>query len=178
MTYDEIVQRRRNLHIDGYCTLAEVGMEGAWVSPYQISARSVTGPVLLAYHWLDAPSARLNLPVLKALGYLPEMPFNKVFEIVLAKLRLRRSDLYVTQAFHLLPASRSGSIRASDLDVCFDAVTKHELAGRRVIALGGAAANACRRHGYKPVETCHPSARGRTYEDKANEISAAIKSFL
>ncbi|MBZ9859719.1 hypothetical protein [Mesorhizobium sp. CA12] len=179
MRYDEIVQRRRNLRIDGFCNLADVGMEGDWVSPYQISSRSMTGPVLLAYNWLDAPSARLNQPILRQCGFLPGMAFNEVLEIALSKmLRRRRSDFYVTQAFQLLPTTRSQGISARYLDISFDAVTKYELAGRKVIALGDAAANACYRHGVKAISTCHPSARGRSYEEKASAIALAIRSCL
>jgi hypothetical protein len=162
MEYKQIIARRRELRLDGYKTLADVGFEGDWVSPYQIASRSPDGPVLVAYNWLDAPSVDKYRQVLTRLGYLPCITFNKVIDEALAMSAMRRDQLYVTQAFHLLPEKRSQSIPVRAIDASFDAVTRHELVGRRVITLGSAAVNACRRHGIKCTAVMHPSARGLT----------------
>jgi hypothetical protein len=49
------------------------------------------------------------------------------------------------------------------------------LTHRRVIALGAAASDACRRHGVKCNPARHPSARGLRHFDKARELAALIK---
>jgi hypothetical protein len=174
MTYEEIVVRRRALTIQGYNTLSDLGFDGPWVTPYQMTSRAPDGPVLVAYHWLDAPSVAEYRDVLARLGYLPHMPFNKVIEAALRLSGTRRDQLYVTQAFHLLPATRSASVATRDTDISFDAVTRHELPGRRVIALGRAASDACRRHGINHVAARHPSARGCSRVDKAKELAGLI----
>ena len=61
----ELIAARRAFRLDSYCTLADVDMDGGYVSPLQIAAQSPTGPVLLAYHWLDAGSVRTNYKVLR-----------------------------------------------------------------------------------------------------------------
>ena len=177
MTYDEIVARRRALRIDGYLSLADVGFDGDWVTPYQKASSSPDGPVLVAYNWLDAPSVEMYRATLQQHGFLPGIIFNNVLDRALAICHIGRRDLYITQAFHLLPAKRSGSISARDIDKSFDAVTRHELAGRRVIALGRDAAEACQRHRVSHVAVRHPSARGPglTLAAKAGELARAIK---
>jgi hypothetical protein len=174
MTYLEIVQRRRDLRLDGYLTLQDVGFDGPWVTPYQKKACSMDGPVLIAYNWLDAPSVCQYRATLEVHGYLPDIPFNKVLDQALNQCKIERSDLYITQAFHLLPARRSQTIAAQDIDFSFDAVTRHELLGRTVIALGAAAAGACRRHGIQYCPVRHPSARGLPYRERADELAKAI----
>ena len=77
-----------------------------------------TGPVLVARHWLDADSVRKHRDELKE-GYLPSMPFNKVLELALDLAGLTRADLYLTQAFHLLPHERSESIPQRHIDASF-----------------------------------------------------------
>ena len=171
MTRDEIIQRRRTLSLPGYSTLESVGFDGSWVTPYQIASCSPNGPVLVAYNWLDEPSVHKHREVLRALGYLPGITFNKVLDRALEIRGMARSHLYMTQAFHLLPPTRSFSIRPAHIDKSFDTVTRYELTDRKVIALGGMAAGACRRHGVKHIETMHPSARGLTIEDKAQRLA-------
>ncbi len=172
--YSANVERRRALRLAGYATLADVGFDGPWVSPYQKASCAETGPVLIAYNWLDAPSVKIHRETLSKLGYLPSIQFNRVLDLALRYAGLRRSDLYVTQAFHLLPGARSATIPPKAVDLSFESVTKHEIVGRKVIALGDVAINACARHGVKCIPTCHPSARGRSYEDKAKEIASAL----
>jgi hypothetical protein len=55
LEYQEIVERRRALVIEPYKSLAEVGFDGPWVTPYQITSKSPEGPVLVALHWLVNP---------------------------------------------------------------------------------------------------------------------------
>lgn len=180
MTYDEIVARRRALRIDGYLTLADVGFDGDWVTPYQKASCSPDGPVLVAYNWLDAPSVETNRVILEECGFLPDIMFNNVLDKALAICGIRRRDLYITQAFHLLPNRRSGSISARDIDKSFEAITRHELVGRRVIALGTDAAAACLRHSVRHTAVRHPSARGPglTHDAKARELARAISEVL
>jgi hypothetical protein len=175
--YAANIGRRRALQIPGYATLADVGFDGDWVSPYQKSACSEDGIVLIAYNWLDEQSVAENRIILERLGYLPGILFNRVLDQALGLCGKSRRHFYVTQAFHLIPRTRSEGISSSAIDRSFDEVTKHEVAGRRVVAMGTAAGTACRRHGVHHVEVCHPSARGRTVLDKAREIASSFKSL-
>jgi hypothetical protein len=168
------IARRRSLAIDGYKSLADIGFDGDFVSPLQISAGSAVGPVLVAYNWFDAPSAIKQLPVLRQFGYMPGIPFNRVMDRAFELAGLARNDVYMTQAFHLLPSMRSERIPRWAVDISVDQVTRHEVVGRRVIALGVDAAASCKRHGIKCIEVFHPSARGLAYEDRATAIAAAL----
>ena len=69
LSYDDIVERRRALRIPGYATLTDVGLDGDWVTPYQMASRSPSGPVLVAYNWIDAPSVEEHRAVLEANGF-------------------------------------------------------------------------------------------------------------
>ena len=102
LDYQEIINRRRALVIEPYKSLAEVGFDGPWVSPYQITSKSAEGPVLVALHWLDEPSILRERATLQNLGYLPNIRFNSVINEALARQGLSRSDIYVTQTFHLV----------------------------------------------------------------------------
>lgn len=177
MTYEAVVQLRREFKIDGdkYKTLTQVDFDGPWVTPYQISSRSPSGPVLVAYHWLDDASIDKHRSTLKERGFLPEIIFNRVIDEALKIVGKKRSDIYVTQAFHLVPSSRSARIERKDIDESFDKITRHELAGRHVIALGCEVAAVCKRFGIDHQPVAHPSARGRTIKDKAEGLAAAIR---
>ncbi|MDB5612663.1 MAG: hypothetical protein JWQ22_316 [Devosia sp.] len=172
--YAKLVDARRALRIPGYATFADVGLDGPWTTPYQIASRSADGPVLLTYNYLDAPSARKHRSQLLADGFLPRMPFNMVLNIALARTGMKRSDLYVTHAFHLLPATRSAAIQSGDVDISFDAIARHELSGRKVIALGAVAARVCARHGIAHLATTHPSARGLSFAGRAEALASAL----
>ena len=102
MTYEEIIQRRRDFNIAGdkYKTLAQVGFEGEWVTPYQMLSRSSTGPVLIAYHWFDVPSIDKYRHKLKEFGYMPGIIFNNVLDQALRVIGKERPDIYMTQVFH------------------------------------------------------------------------------
>jgi len=141
----QLVALRRTYRRPGYSTLADVGLDGEYVSPSQITSHSPAGPVLLAYNWLDASSALKHRAALSQCGYLQGMIFNKVVDAALRECGIPRADIYITQAFHLLPAARSGDIPIEDVDDCFAAITRRELLGRKVIALGTKATGACRR---------------------------------
>jgi uncharacterized membrane protein len=170
-----IIALRRAFCRPPYTTLADVGLDGEYVTPLQIRAHSPTGPVLLAYHFIDAITARQAAASLRERGYLPEITFNRVIDDALRICGLSRADVYMTQAFHLLPATRSAAVPARDVDASFAAVTRHELEGRQVIALGTAAAQACKRGGVTPARTVmHPSARGLSVHEKAARLARAI----
>lgn len=172
--YAEWVERRRALTLPGYLSFSDVQLDGDWTTPYHLAACSPIGPVLLTYNYLDAPSAMKHRTALSTLGYLPSMPFNRVLDLALAQTGLTRADIYVTHAFHLLPATRSASVASRDIDVSFDAVARHEIEGRRIIALGEAASRVCRRHGMAHTAVPHPSARGSDYSTRAKLIARAL----
>lgn len=177
MKYSEIVEKRRNFSASGYTTLANVNLDVPYVSPLQIISRSPTGPVLVAYHWLDAPSALKNHGVLSHIGYLPGIVFNDVLDMALQQVQLNRSDIYLTQAFHLLPSGRSQTIPQHLVELSFDTITRHETVGRRVIALGSAADHVCKKFGIPHIAVPHPSARIGTYAYKADLLARALRSM-
>lgn len=174
MDYQGIIERRRRLSIDRYKSLADVGFDGPWVTPYQISSKSPDGPVLVALHWLDEHTVKDQRSILAKFGYLPDIRFNKVIDIALNKSGLCRSDIYVTQTFHLIPSGRSELIGSAAIRKSFDEVTQYELHGRKVIALGDIAARECKRQNIEHIAVCHPSRRGHSNEKNAIEIADAI----
>ena len=181
LTRDEIIAERRNFRIPGYKTLCDVGFDGDWVTPIQKVSASPMGPVLIGLHWLDAKSVVENREILELCGYLPCIRFNKVLDMALKQVGLRRREIYVTQAFHLLPlCDRSQKIPEEDLDRSFEKITRHEVEGRIVIALGDEAADTCRRANISFEEVLHPSARGKgkTYNFKAEKLANAMRRAL
>src|SRR5258707_15380687 len=150
-----------------YKSLAEVGFDGPWLTAYQISSKSSEGPVLVVLHWLDESSILRERPTLQDLGYLPNIRFNTVIDAALARQGLRRSDIYVTQTFHLVPRTRSERISQAAIRRSFDEVTRFELQGRKVIALGDVAAGECARHHLEHMAVCHPTPRGHSNEENA-----------
>jgi hypothetical protein len=176
LDYQEIIDRRRALIIEPFKSLAEVGFDGPWVTPYQISSKSSEGPVLVALHWLDESSIVRERPTLQNLGYLPRIRFNTVIDAALARQGLSRSDIYVTQTFHLVPRARSERISQA-VRRSFDEVTRFELQGRKVIALGEIAAGECARHHIEHIAVCHPSRRGYSNEQNAIDIADAIAAL-
>lgn len=178
MNYLEIIDRRRRLAIPPYKSLADMGLDGPWVTPYQIMSNSLTGPVLVALHWLDEAAIRDNEAGLRKIGYLPEIRFNAVLDIALRDVGLNRSEIYVTQTFHLIPASRSQSISPRAIRQSFDEITQHELRGRKVVALGAIAARECARCDIPHQRSCHPSRRGYSNEQNATEIAKALRAVI
>ena len=176
-----IIELRREFRLPGYKSLEDVNLDGEYVTPLQIVAHSKTGPCLVAYNWIDAPTAIENRDFLAKHGYLPDIAFNKVLEIAFKKINIRREDTYMTQAFHMLPDARSGEIPPRDIRKSFETITLHEIKGRKVVALGEKAGTACRpfQSQYADyAETIHPSSRGMTYEARASAIAEVIKSVL
>lgn len=177
MKRKDIIARRRQFSMPGYETLADVGFDGAWVTPIQIKSKSRTGPVLVGHYWLDAPSVEPNRNVLAKKGYLPDIPFNQVLTLALAQASLTRRQIYITQAFHLLPREPLPRIPSGHIQESFDRITRHEVDGRTVIALGGVAAGACRRAGVEAIECISPSARrSRVY--KVEMLAEALRTAL
>lgn len=169
------LERRRAFRLDGYETLADVGLDVPWVSPLQIKAHSPTGPVLVAYNWSDAATARKCRDFLWENGFLPKIPFNMVLDRALSDAGLSRSDVYMTQAFHLLTKSRSAPVPYKHVRASFEAITYHEVKGRPVIALGGAASHACDVFGIRHIRVPHPSSRGSTFLERAQPITDALR---
>jgi hypothetical protein len=177
LDYQEIIDRRRALIIEPFKSLVEVGFDGRWVTPYQIISKSAEGPVLVALHWLDESTILRERATLQDLGYLPNIRFNTVIDAALVRRGLSRSDIYVTQTFHLIPRKRSERISKAAIRRSFDEVTRFELQGRKVIALGDIAAGECARHNIEHIAVCHPSRRGHTNEKNAIEIAEAIAAL-
>ena len=179
MTRAEIIARRREFAIPGYkrkyMTLADVGFDGEWVTPYQMVSNSETGPVLVAHYWLDAPQVNEHRDVLKERGWLPGMPFNNVLSLALDRANLTRPKIYVTQAFHLLPYKQWPPFPTRHVDESFERITRHECNGRTVIALGTVAQRACRRAGVEAIECISPSARV-SWEYKVEMLAQALKT--
>ena len=165
---------RRAFAPKGYATLVDVGLDLDMVSPYQIACGNPDGPVLITYNYLDEPTARSNAHLLKTLGYLPDMLFNRVLDRALGVAGMQRADLYVTHAFHALPPKRSSTVPQRLVEESFDAITRHEIGDRSAIALGKSAAKACKRFDIPHVAVFHPSARGLTIAEKAQRIATAL----
>lgn len=175
-TYDRLIATRRGLEAPGFAGYADVGCDGPFITPYHLTCGNRAGPVLISYNWLDAPTARTHAATLQKIGHLPAMLFNRVLDAALALARLTREGIYLTHASHLLPATRSGSLPARALEESFDRVTRHEIAGRPVTALGRAAAELCSRFGIPHSPCPHPSARGLPQVAKAQAIAKALLS--
>ena len=84
MDYQEIIHRRRALTIEPYKSLAELGFDGPWVTPYQITSKSSDGPVLVALHWLDESSIVRERPTLQDLGYAKEKNAIEIANAIVA----------------------------------------------------------------------------------------------
>ncbi|SLN59291.1 Uracil DNA glycosylase superfamily protein [Roseivivax jejudonensis] len=173
-----VAARRALVAPTGLATLADVGLDGPYVSPYQLSCGAADGPVLVSFNFLDAPTARDRRATLARDGYLPEMLFNRVLDAALARLGRARHEIYLTHAAHVLPPARSAPVPRAAIDASMEAVTRFETADRPVIALGDVAASACARFGIAHDALPHPSARGRTRDDKAAALATAIARVL
>lgn len=169
------IAARRAFTRPGYRSYADVGLDGDYVSPYQLSCGNLSGPVLISYNWLDAPTAVAHRDTLARLGYLPQMLFNRVLDLALRLAALTRDSIYLTHAFHLLPTQRSAPVPTADVAASFDAITRHEIAGRPVVALGRVSAEACTRFAIPHRAVPHPSARGMTIPAKATRIAEALR---
>lgn len=176
MSFASAITARRAFFLPGYTTLAEAGFDGEYVSPIQLTSGNPDGPMLMSKDWLDAPSARKHHAQLSRTGYLPNIPFNKVIDRALALLGLTRADIYIAPIFCLLPPQRSHPIPAAHARASFDAVTRHELNGRRPVAAGTDATRTLRHFGVPHISTCHPSARGLSFDARAEQIAEALRT--
>lgn len=172
--YQRAVAARRAFRLPGYPTLAEAGFDGDYVSPIQMTSGNLIGPLLMSKDWLDAPSAQKHRLHLKATGYLPDNPFNQVIDRVVHLLKLARSDIYITPIFHLLTPHRSSTIPVTHARASFAAVGRHELMGRRPVALGTDSARVLAHFGIDHVAAPHPSARIGSYDKRAQLIARAV----
>ena len=93
---------------------------------------------------------------------------------MLARLGLARADIYITPIFHLLTPRRSSTIPVAHARASFDAVGRHELMGRRPVALGTDSARVLRHFGVEHIGAPHPSARIGSYDARARHIAAAV----
>ena len=151
MTKD-IVARRRELQVpdqfqEQWVTLADVCFEGNWVSPIQKISNSTKGPVLVGKHWIDAASVNQHRAILECLGYLPAIRFNRTLDQILEDVGHARKDIYITQACHFLPRDdRRRRVPRELMELSIEAVTRYEVEGRRVIALGREAQTALQKY--------------------------------
>ncbi|WP_113913228.1 hypothetical protein [Roseovarius dicentrarchi] len=176
MAYLRAIAARRAFRLPGYPTLADLGFDGAYVSPIQIACGSLAGPLLISKDWLDAPSARAHRAHLQQHGHLPDNPFIRVIDKMLALLNLQRRDIYITPVFHLLTPKRSSTIPAAHARASFDAIGRHELMGRRPVALGTDAAQTLTHFGIDHVTAPHPSARIGSFDKRAALIAKAVET--
>ncbi|MEL6452546.1 MAG: hypothetical protein AAFQ19_14915 [Pseudomonadota bacterium] len=174
--YHRAIAARRAFALPGYPTLAQAGFDGDYVSRIQLTSGNLTGPLLMSKDWLDAPSAETHKDALRRTGYLPNIPYNKVIDRVLALLRLTRADIYITPVFHLLTPKRSSTIPPAHARASFDAIGRHELMGRRPVALGTDSARVLQHFGIDHVTAPHPSARIGSYDHRADLIAQAVQA--
>ena len=141
-TYKRNIECRRRFSLPGYKSLADMGLDGEYVTPTQIEACSETGICLVSHNWFDVKSVERyaldpkKYQLLKEKGYDESITFNKVLDLALDKVGLSRKDTYMTQVFHLLPPSQKEPPSEGDVWRSFKAITQYEIQGRRVVALG------------------------------------------
>ncbi|MDE3257707.1 MAG: hypothetical protein OYM47_07745 [Gemmatimonadota bacterium] len=173
----ELIARRRAFNIPGfgYKTLAEVGLDGDYVSPIQKTSNSTTGPILIGKHWNSAKNALQKRDLLVEFGYDVFSRFNKVLDEALKCAGMGRANVYITQAFHLLPGTdKSQSIKLEHIRMSFREITIHELDGRPVIAMGNTAQKACDRFGVEYIPVPHPSHRQMPVEERVAALRDAL----
>ena len=176
--YRAVIAKRRAFHLRGYVSYAQAGFDGAYVCPIHLTSGNLSGVVLMTKDWLDAPSAARHAKRLAVQGYLAEIPFNRVLDRALSLSGLRRADIYITPVFKLLPPQRSHAIPVRDIKASFEAVSRHEIMGRPVIAAGKAAITALQASGHIHIPTAHPSARGKDFETRARQLAAALSTAI
>ena len=137
--------------------------------------------MLVAHNFLDFERAKKYTDcILNAGGYLPCMPFNGILDCALKMAGMNRSDIYITQALHFLPKKDAKSTPKSLLRRSFCKVTRHEIRGRWVIALGSWAKQMCRERKDEFEElVCldHPSRPGANPCAEAEKLAKALKKF-
>lgn len=193
--FERNIKRRRAFSLPKYKSLADVcggDFDGEYVTPIQIRSDSESGVCLVTHYWFDVESFEKCHPEryqrLKECGYADWVTFNKVLDIALDQIRMNREDIYVTQAFHLLPPNQQKKPSTEEVWKSFEAITQHEVKGRKVVALGDPARYACE-HACKKFgdeffkifsSTINPSTRkaGMSNDYKATEIAKAIRRVL
>lgn len=172
----------------GYATLRDVCLDGPWVTPPQKSSHSQHGLVLLAWHFLGAKDAcKERDAILANGGYSAHRGFNRVLDMALDMERMGRDDIYLTQVFHLLPCAGTSfsNVPAALVEESWEKVTRQEVQGRVVVALGRKAENMYKRkmkvkpHDYAPHPGSRPTKPGGrrsnwTYERRAEVLAAAL----
>ena len=189
--YKRNIERRRKFSLPGYKSLADVGFDGEYVTPTQIKACSETGICLVSYNWFDAKSVEeysrklKKYQSLKEKGYDELIPFNRILDLALDKVGIRREDTYMTQVFHLLPATQKELPNEDDVWKSFEAITQYEIQGRKVVSLGKPAKIACIKFGIRNfagyAHAPSPSwgfRRGIFDEEHAAKIANTIKNVL
>ena len=186
LTRPEIIAARKSLragkHKNKFATLEQAGWcSDDWVSPQQMTSNDPSVPVVMGTHWLDVKTAEEQRPAIERYGgYLPSKRFNRVLDLALqmARPRLCRRDIYVTQACHLLPwDSVTQTVPKKLWKESFEEVTRYEICGRPVVALGRIARLVCEEFKV-PNATClrHPSAPGAPdNKTRAQEIAEALE---
>ena len=174
MKRKDIVKRRRQFKAKGFATLQDVGMDGDWVTPIQKLSHCEDGPVIVAYYWWTAEKVIQHREKLQEFGYFPGLKFNRVIDLALEHLGRSRQGIYITQAFHLLPKNGAAILRWL-LYNSFNQITKYEIQGRPVVALGGSVQAACRQAQVEHIRCAHPDARGRTVVSLADELVNSYK---
>ncbi|NHB75451.1 hypothetical protein [Rhodobacter calidifons] len=162
-------------------SLVDEGWDGDFVVPNQLSSRSLNGPVILLNNWYGWRALRElehhSKVALRQLGYLEGIKTNTCLDRALSILRLRRSEVYITQACVFLPAEVTGkNIPDEVYQLSISRVLRLELASRVPVALGNSAQRACRLNGIPFVGAAHPSFQAG--ERRAQEIADAIKQVL
>ncbi|THH36039.1 hypothetical protein E4Z66_13310 [Aliishimia ponticola] len=175
-SYANAISARRRFALPDYPTLADKGFDGDYVSPIQMTSGALDGPLLISKDWLDAPSVDRHRAELQQQGYLRGNPFNRVIDLTLGLLGLRRAQIYITPVFHLLTPRRSSQIPAAHARASFEAVGQYELMGRRPVALGTDSARVLRFFGIDHVTAPHPSARIGSYAARAEQIASAVEA--
>ncbi|MDE2889659.1 MAG: hypothetical protein OXR72_15745 [Gemmatimonadota bacterium] len=176
MKRQDIIKQRRQFKAEGFATLTDVGMDGNWVTPIQKLSHSEDGPVIVAYYWWDAESVLRNREELRKFGYAPRLKFNKVIDLAIGQVGITRKELYITQAFHLLPLNGT-YIPQELIRRSFNLITQYEIYGRNVIALGNRAQQVCAYAQVDYIPCVHPDARGRTIVSLAAELAKALRKF-
>ena len=127
-------------------SMSEVGWDGDFVVPNQITSHSLSGPVLLLDNWIGWPTAMAwsveKRRQISALGYDPSLQTNRRIDAALSALSSRmnriiaRGDIYITQASVFLSKQNRGAHPLDCYRLTYDRITRLELAGRKTIAAG------------------------------------------
>ena len=180
-TFKSNIERRRRFSLPKYKSLKDVGFDDEYVTPLQIEARSPTGPCLVSHYWFNVEGLEEcyrnceEYQFLREHGYARKLRFNQILDSVLKRIGIQRKDTYMTQIFHLLPSK--GQPKPKDIWPSFEAITQHEIRGRKVVAIGEPAEKICRTFGDENFESlvCVPSPSS-SKPNRVNLLTDAIES--